>query len=69
MDASALLALAAACAPAVHPQTAQALVTAESSSNPHAIGVVGGQLERQPRTADEALATARQLQLDGWNFS
>ena len=69
MDAVTLLALAAACAPAVHPGITQALVQTESGRNPHAIGVVGGQLERQPRTSQEALVTARQLQSDGWNFS
>ena len=69
MDAATLLALAAACAPAVHPDTTHALVHAESGRNPHAIGVVRGQLQRQPRTAHEALVTARQLEADGWNFS
>ena len=69
MDTSNLLALALACAPAVHPQTAQAIVQAESSFNPHAIGVVGAALERQPRSRAEALATALQLQRGGWNFS
>jgi type IV secretion system protein VirB1 len=69
MDTTSLLALALACAPAVHPQTAHALVQAESSFNPHAIGVVGGRLERQPKGRAEALATARQLLNDGWNFS
>lgn len=61
--------LVTACAPWVHPDTARALVTVESGFNPHAIGVVGGVLERQPRNASEALATARSLQAGGWNFS
>ena len=62
--------MAAACAPLVHPATAQALVVeVESGFNPHAIGVVGGALERQPRSRAEALATARRLQRSGWNFS
>jgi type IV secretion system protein VirB1 len=69
MDAATLVTLAVACAPAVHPDTTHALVKAESGRNPHAIGVVGGQLDRQPRTSHEALVTARQLQSDGWNFS
>jgi len=64
-----LLALLVACAPQVDPRTAVALVDVESSFHPHAIGVVGGQLERQPRNRSEALATARALQADGWNFS
>ena len=61
--------LALACAPAVHASTAHALVATESGFNPHAIGVVGGQLDRQPRTRAEALATAEHLKAKGWNFS
>jgi type IV secretion system protein VirB1 len=69
MDTSTFTALAMACAPVVHPSTAHALVAVESGFNPHAIGVVGGVLHRQPRSRAEALATVTQLQADGWNFS
>ena len=69
MDTNAFAALAMACAPLVHTDTAQALVAVESSFNPHAIGVVGGVLERQPRNLAEAIATASHLQANGWNFS
>ena len=69
MDMNTFAALAMACAPLVHTDTAQALVAVESSFNPHAIGVVGGVLERQPRNLAEALATASRLQANGWNFS
>jgi type IV secretion system protein VirB1 len=69
MDALAFADLALACAPAVHGRTAHALVATESGFNPHAIGVVGGQLDRQPRNHAEALATAEHLQTEGWNFS
>lgn len=69
MDASALISLALACAPAVHLDTTRALVLAESGLNPWALGVVGGRLERQPQSRREALATARALQDQGWNFS
>ena len=69
MDTSTFSALAMACAPMVHASTAHALVAVESSFNPHAIGVVGGVLERQPRNRAEALATASQLRATGWNFS
>lgn len=69
MDLSAFLALAMACAPQVHVDTARALVDVESAFNPWAIGVVGGALVRQPRQRAEALATARALQAAGWNFS
>lgn len=69
MDAALLASLAMACAPLVHPATVAALVTVESSSNPHAIGVVGGLLERQPRTLAEAIATAESLHRNGWSYS
>ena len=69
MDTNTFAALAMACAPLVHTDTAQALVAVESSFNPHAIGVVGGVLDRQPRNLAEAVATASHLQANGWNFS
>lgn len=69
MDTTTFAALAMACAPLVHTSTAHALVAVESSFNPHAIGVVGGVLDRQPRSRAEALATANALQAKGWNFS
>jgi type IV secretion system protein VirB1 len=69
MDATTFATLALACAPLVHASTAHALVAVESSFNPHAIGVVGGSLQRQPKTHAEAVATAAQLQANGWNFS
>lgn len=69
MDINTFAALAMACAPLVHADAAQALVAVESSFNPHAIGVVGGMLDRQPRNLAEALATANYLQANGWNFS
>lgn len=69
MDANTFLALVATCAPLVHPATASALVSVESGFNPHAIGVVGGVLERQPRSRQEAIVTARWLEANGWNYS
>lgn len=69
MDASIFMALVLACAPQVHPSTAHALVSVESAFNPWAIGVVGSALVRQPQSHAEALATARQLQALGHNFS
>ncbi len=63
------LALAQECAPTVSAQTMAAVVSVESSYNPHAIGVVGGKLARQPTNRAEAVATAKQLASDGWNFS
>lgn len=69
MDTASVLALVLACAPQVHTDTATALVRVESSFNPWAIGVVGGVLERQPRSRREALATAKALQAGRWIFS
>jgi type IV secretion system protein VirB1 len=69
MTGQAFLALATTCAPLIHPDTASALVAVESSFNPHAIGVVGGMLDRQPRSHREAMATIRSLQANGWNYS
>jgi type IV secretion system protein VirB1 len=69
MDTATLLALLMACAPQIHAGTAHALVSVESAANPYAIGVVGGALVRQPTTRAEAIATARALQTQGWDFS
>ena len=69
MDATSFIALVAACAPLVDAGTAQALVSVESAFNPHAIGVVQGVLERQPNSRAEALATARNLEANGWSYS
>lgn len=64
-----ILALAQQCAPVVHPQTIAAVARVESGLNPFAIGIVGGRLERQPVNKDEAVATARALEMGGFNFS
>lgn len=69
MDSLTFIALVATCAPHVDISTAHALVAAESSFNAHAIGVVAGNLARQPRNRAEALTTAKRLQADGWNYS
>lgn len=69
MDSATVTTLLLSCAPLVHPGTAKALISTESAGNPYAIGVVGGQLERQPMNPAEALATATQLHRQGWNFS
>lgn len=64
-----MLALIASCAPLIDPSTAAAVIRVESSGNPHAIGVVGGRLERQPRSLEEAVATVQALELQGFNYS
>lgn len=61
--------LGAECAPDVHPITLKGVVSTESSWNPYAIGVVGARLAHQPRSLAEALATARELERQGFNFS
>jgi type IV secretion system protein VirB1 len=61
--------LAQQCAPTVHPTTLSAVVRTESGFNPYAIGVVGGHLVRQPRTLEEAVATAKALDAHHINFS
>ena len=66
---AALVAILPHCAPAVHEVTAAAIVAQESGGNPYAIGVVGGRLERQPRSLPEALATVEALDAGGWNYS
>lgn len=63
------LLLAQQCAPDVHQDTMRRIVHVESSFNPHAIGVVGGRLERQPRNREEAIATAEWLERNGYNYS
>jgi type IV secretion system protein VirB1 len=62
-------ALAAQCAPNVAASTLRAMAHVESGFNPHAIGVVGGRLIRQPRNLPEAMSTAHALQQNGTRFS
>ncbi|RFF69735.1 lytic transglycosylase domain-containing protein [Xanthomonas campestris] len=60
----------AACSDMAVPMSVmQHVVNVESSSNPYAIGVVGGRLVRQPKTMGEALATVKMLEEKGYNFS
>lgn len=54
---------------AVSPEVMQHVVQVESSANPYAIGVVGGQLVRQPSNLGEALATVQMLDAKGYNYS
>jgi type IV secretion system protein VirB1 len=54
---------------AVPAEVMQHVVQIESSANPLAIGVVGGRLQRQPRTLGEAVATARMLESKGYDYS
>ena len=54
---------------AVSPEVMQHIVNVESSHNPYAIGVVGGQLVRQPQNLPEAIATVQMLESKGYNYS
>lgn len=54
---------------AVSREVMQHVVQVESGANPFAIGVVNGQLVRQPKSMDEALATVQMLENKGYNFS
>jgi type IV secretion system protein VirB1 len=67
--ASAFMALALQCAPAIHPQTTFTIVKTESGFNPWAIGVVGKTLPKQPQSLEEAIAQVKELVAEGANFS
>lgn len=54
---------------AVPAEVMRHIVHVESSANPFAIGVVGAQLVRQPKTLEEAVATAKMLESGGYNYS
>jgi type IV secretion system protein VirB1 len=54
---------------AVPAEVMQHIVQVESGANPFAIGVVGGQLARQPASLDEALATVQMLDAKGYDYS
>lgn len=60
--------IAQECAPTIAPETLHVIVKQESGFNPFAIGVNGGQLERQPTNAAEAIATAKALLADGFQI-
>ena len=63
------ISLSQSCAPDVHPVTMAAVATVESALHPYAIGVVRGQLMRQPASLEEAVATVKMLDKAGFNFS
>lgn len=61
--------MAELCAPGIELSTLRRIASVESGFNPLAIGVVGGRLQRQPRTLPEALATVRMLHDQGFDYS
>ncbi|WP_332060097.1 lytic transglycosylase domain-containing protein [Bartonella sp. CB74] len=63
------MALAAACAPTVHPTTLSVVIENESQGHIYAIGINGNhKLSHQPSTFEEAVIIAKQLKQDGHNF-
>lgn len=63
------VALTAECAPWVAPQTMAAIVRTESQFKPFAININGSaKLERQPRSKEEAIATAKWLLNNNYNI-
>lgn len=69
LSTAAFLSLAMQCSPQIHPSTMRALVKTESSFNPYAIGVVGGDLPEQPLTLEQGLSAVKILTEKGLNFS
>jgi type IV secretion system protein VirB1 len=68
LEIAALAVLAAQNAPAIHPNTVLRIVEYESGRRPLAIGVNGARLEHQPRSLGQAIATARMLRRQGYDF-
>lgn len=69
MTPATFVALAAACAPNIHPQTLHAVVKQESNYNALAIGInKAARLKSQPKTRDEAIAIANHLINEKVNF-
>ena len=65
-----MIELLAGCGALAVPQSVMAaVVQVESGGNRYAIGVVGGELERQPVNLREAVATAAMLEKQGYNYS
>jgi type IV secretion system protein VirB1 len=61
--------LATQCAPDVHITILSSVVQHESSANPYAIGVNGNvSLPSQPKSKVEAIATAKWLKANGYDF-
>jgi type IV secretion system protein VirB1 len=65
---AAVFALAVEHAPEIHPRMVLRVVEHESKRQPLAIGVNGAMLEHQPRSLGQAIATARELHRQGYDF-
>lgn len=57
------------CIPHIPSNIVHAIVSTESGYNEYAIGIVNGRLNRQPVNIHEAVATAKMLHQQGYNFS
>ncbi len=57
------------CAPGVARDTIEAIVRAESSGNPFAVGIVGGRASRQPKSLPEAVSLGKSLDRAGVSWS
>ncbi|MCI5851839.1 MAG: lytic transglycosylase domain-containing protein [Sutterellaceae bacterium] len=57
------------CAPGVARDTIEAIVRAESSGNPFAVGIVGGKASRQPKSLPEAVSLGKSLDRAGVSWS
>ncbi|WP_062236782.1 lytic transglycosylase domain-containing protein [Aureimonas sp. N4] len=69
LELAAIIELASKCSPTVAPETMAAIIRVESGFNPYAIGInAGTPLDRQPSSADEAVAQAVVLLKAGANI-
>lgn len=69
MTPATFVALAAACAPNIHPQTLHSVIKQESNYNALAIGINrAARLKSQPKTRAEAVAIANRLMSQNVNF-
>ncbi len=69
MTPATFVALAAACAPNIHPQTLHSVIRHESGYNVFAIGINKAErLKSQPKSRTEAIAVANRLMSENVNF-
>lgn len=69
LESAILLSLANECQTRVDTNVIQRLINIESSGNPYAIAVKGVPIVKQPKTMEEAIQAAKQLDKLGFNFS
>lgn len=69
LESAILLSLAQECQTRVDTDVIQRLIRIESSGNPYAIAVKGVPIVQQPKTTQEAVQAAQQLDKLGFNYS